>query len=943
MTATPSDKARVAKVASAFDRLGLEACQSVDELTQRNDKAGYLLETPIRLAGCHDISPALTLYDPRLGTLGFVECISAATADPEGQAWGAIERATAVRQILLEDALRRQRAARPGTPRILPLQVELVLLVAGAATPIRRSLTQVARETGYLRLIGLGVLEVPDEGDIGADALRRAFSWLLIGTRAWFESSAFPNTQNAALRARPGFELELDNYRTAGKRHFSCRSGAWLTLVHGHNGSGKSTLAEALELSLTGRIQRIDDAGQADYFRVVRHQRAGTTAAELAALSGCKVALSRDGVLHASVQLSANAEPLHLPAAASGVHASSFRLDQAFMDKLVRTNAAGRAAIFLSAFAPDDRAAIASLQQARADVRKAWEALPLHVRERAARQMGTLSTGAAGSGAAALGADPGDKASNLSASSVPTPNESAILDYAARELGPLDAASTRPLTSAALEALLPVDAKALQAMSALHPPIGDALGALLELLQPPVASPPGTSADGVSTLIASLQSGLTSLSSALPMHMANLSTALGVFQEFRSWDAASVPEPRASGDFEQALNRWLELRALADLTVRYAGIERSVAAARRAGWPADEEGAALAALVPTQFSTELVARCERLEKAVSGARDEVAASTRPADNARSQAAPSARRWLSPAEIEALNHVGPLLPSTRDSEAFGLRVSRALADSSQVTLAEGVLGKSGGLDVAIEQASDLLRVCESYHKVSVADSFSGISPLQRARTLLEAANVLRQRNRELEASFFLRLAQGDRRELGQLLAAFNELLALLTPARWEYRDVQLHPDLEGGAPVLTFQTSDGAAADLLFNTAGLNAAALTLFLLLAPRVPSELRLLVLDDPLQNMDELTVTTVGRTLAKLRSIYPPGWALLTFLHGAENVQRIADEAPCDVCELPWLQSVEDERIEAKTRDDELRWQPLTRDLFRARPASASAAAAE
>jgi hypothetical protein len=49
------------------------------------------------------------------------------------------------------------------------------------------------------------------------------------------------------------------------------------------------------------------------------------------------------------------------------------------------------------------------------------------------------------------------------------------------------------------------------------------------------------------------------------------------------------------------------------------------------------------------------------------------------------------------------------------------------------------------------------------------------------------------------------------------------------------------------------------ADVRLNTAELNVFTLALFLLCAVRLPNPLRLLILDDPLQNMDELTVATV------------------------------------------------------------------------------------
>src|SRR5688572_27574454 len=68
--------------------------------------AGYVVNRPIRIGNHYDLQPAITIYDPDLGTLAFVEHISRATGTAETAAWDAIERATAVRQILIDEAAR---------------------------------------------------------------------------------------------------------------------------------------------------------------------------------------------------------------------------------------------------------------------------------------------------------------------------------------------------------------------------------------------------------------------------------------------------------------------------------------------------------------------------------------------------------------------------------------------------------------------------------------------------------------------------------------------------------------------------------------------------------------------------------------------------------------------------------------------------------------------
>jgi hypothetical protein len=105
--------------------------------------------------------------------------------------------------------------------------------------------------------------------------------------------------------------------------------------------------------------------------------------------------------------------------------------------------------------------------------------------------------------------------------------------------------------------------------------------------------------------------------------------------------------------------------------------------------------------------------------------------------------------------------------------------------------------------------------------------------------------------------------------GSLIAAVNELMALFTPARWGYDDIGLPSNLEDGALGVGLALGTGkeaVRAELHLNTAELNMFTVALFLLCAGRVHKPLGLLVFDDPLQNMDELTSTALARGLAKL-----------------------------------------------------------------------------
>lgn len=53
----------------------------------------------------------------------------------------------------------------------------------------------------------------------------------------------------------------------------------------------------------------------------------------------------------------------------------------------------------------------------------------------------------------------------------------------------------------------------------------------------------------------------------------------------------------------------------------------------------------------------------------------------------------------------------------------------------------------------------------------------------------------------------------------------------------------------------------------------DALSVALFLLCAPALANPFRILVLDDPLQNMDGMTVSALARGLGKLVRVFPDG----------------------------------------------------------------------
>jgi hypothetical protein len=106
------------------------------------------------------------------------------------------------------------------------------------------------------------------------------------------------------------------------------------------------------------------------------------------------------------------------------------------------------------------------------------------------------------------------------------------------------------------------------------------------------------------------------------------------------------------------------------------------------------------------------------------------------------------------------------------------------------------------------------------------------------------------------------------------------------------------------------------------------------------VDNPLRLLILDDPLQNMDEMTVCTLAflllaRAMAGLIAVYPPGWSVLALFHGMDDMERIREEAPSAVYYLPWARPLDTQGVvQAIGAEDDLgTWQcspQLLRELL-------------
>ena len=168
--------------------------------------------------------------------------------------------------------------------------------------------------------------------------------------------------------------------------------------------------------------------------------------------------------------------------------------------------------------------------------------------------------------------------------------------------------------------------------------------------------------------------------------------------------------------------------------------------------------------------------------------------------------------------------------------------------------------------------------------------------------------------------FLQLLEKDKD--GNLIVVLNEMINLFTPARWAYEDISLDHEISEKKHQLHLRIGETNAgqdeksrADFRLNTAELNIFALSLFTLCAVRNKNPLSLLIYDDPLQNMDEITVTTIARGFNKLVKLFPRNWQIMMMFHGQEDLERFCREIPAPVYLLPWLSpssEAEEKKIE-------------------------------
>jgi hypothetical protein len=384
-----------------------------------------------------------------------------------------------------------------------------------------------------------------------------------------------------------------------------------------------------------------------------------------------------------------------------------------------------------------------------------------------------------------------------------------------------------------------------------------------------------------------------------------------------SWRQSATSTGSPTRAYPDLLNRWLERTVLLDLLQKARVIQSTVEGAEKADWSSDEFQ------VTTWWNALAPARdFQAIEQHESDVKTELDALQRELSEYKapttSAATSGGTNRVTALQAQALNDVCRWLFKEDDLTHFGLfgeKLARVLNGGDAPTYGPTIIGSEKWAAPLIEKIDALINACQRVAKeVEIKEEEKKWPPSVASseyQAALEAHEAVIAAGRELSERFKGRLQPRNKDDEfdGSLVDAINELLALFTPARWSYRDIELPVTSGNGKVGVDFNVRAGeqqARADLHFNTAELNLFTVALFILCATRLRKPLNLLLFDDPLQNMDELTSTALARGLAKVVRL----WAslgrteeLLLLFHGEDDLARFSKEIGAASYRLPWL----------------------------------------
>jgi hypothetical protein len=832
------------------------------------------------------IEASALIHDGRLGSLGLIHYLPPAPAAYDAKDLGKwlrahLETAAYLRHRLLE-------ITPPDQPHFA---VEICFIYDFSSSPeVRRCLFETLRtvmlESSLLHAIGVGLLDAAEVREAGPErvrrlALSRAFPWLLTATGKWLSgtSPAVPVVAPDPAAASFLRELTLQNFRLPGTRQLELQKDAGIHVVHGQNGTGKSSISEALELAVTGTIQRLHQDRDPDlnpqplapYPEVLRNRTAGGQAT-----LGMRVGLA-SGQAHAfTIEANGLKTPL-----APRLSSLAFLIDQPQTSSLATESPAERATRFLRAFFPEHSQTVRAYGRAQKEIARLRGLIPAAILEDSGRA---------------------------------TPED---FDFAARF------ASDRTLIHCLIEPFK------------ICPPPGESQGAGIhfgltgrithdwsDLIQklPALAragiprlehqdNPPESFFVAYAEQLDLVWEDLRAHSALYREHLATSAIFLEKLAGWEASDASSAESlPIVVRSYPERLNEWLRLCALCDLISTELVSLRIRARLSMHGGP-DSTLPAGSFTATEDLSDPRLLRLQQILDEHSALRTQSKNQLdlgNLVDFDLRQGAHSHLAITAP-EVEALNWTGQFLgvASDADGRLFGDAIRETIRRDrfSEVSIpSQSLTFKIGAGPVEFKNslASEMTSRAANFAEFASGKAISNVSPSETYRNLRHLSSAIRDAS-STNAAAITKLQESIS---GSLSDSINELTALMTPARWAYEDIETRLDGENFE-----QTIDGKSAALLLNTAELNASILSLFLLCAfGRRDNPLRTVVLDDPFENMDELTTTHVARALTRFLRLWKieksdDPWQILLLLHGAENVEHMCAETPCATYFLPWL----------------------------------------
>lgn len=741
-----------------------------------------------------------------------------------------------------------------------------VIVLAEQAELLQQNLSHLARTSDLIHLISVNILLVNDlkNGD-ASGALERAMPWLLLANKEWRKDENID-------KAKPKIaSITKHNYRLPDRRSIEFNPDVNIHLIHGHNGSGKSALAETIELSHSGKIKRLRGYKRSQYHQIIANNDSHGEAKNASVIFGfddesktINIGTGLKGELTTKLGLdNSNEQDSH-----------SFMLNQELIERLSKS--------------PDDRYVIfvqAFFKQGQGDHHQ-YEQLNSEIE----RWLKVLST--------RLGCQPVNDISALQ-------KRLSILISKSESVQPE-------------QFCLPVSYEELQALVYVLPDRKEVLEALEGI----------KSFDEMHEYLSTID---LPLREALKQQRIkeNIEIAIMALEQLEGW---KVPVRESQKTYPQLFEQWaIETAQIDLLRSRLKLAQVSDVASDQSKDPALaiqletiqlNNGLSLSAVEFEELSSQLRVLELKNEMTTQELADlekspglfNSATSKQKKPNPRNQI-----KAISRQQAAALNYVSPWFRNNKEDQPINA-LGNALFNGVNANVSGETLrqletkNQNWQRKALLEHLKKLLAAINAWQQVerhwknlSLTDeeftAHSWTSLCINAKKKLVTFSKLKDTYAQ---TFFSHLNDQNKR----LQKALNELIRLFTPARWLYKPLEVVV-AEGKTPqdnkLILLIEGSSCDASLQWNTAELNLVCVALFLL-CTNYESHKRptnVLVMDDPLQNMDELTTTYFARGLAKLVhhwEVNNHNQQLIMLFHGEQAIAQFSEELPAAVYKLSW-----------------------------------------